>query len=334
MNKVDGAEMTPGIDTVNLSNAELITSPKRNVAALTDSAAKKNVSLSYLDRLKKKDPLIRKSFSLLKQVPRFGATFLRSGRNPYCLLANSFPKSGTHLLTQILEAFPGVKNYDSFIASIPPIRFQERSQATLLQRIRWIAPGELVSAHLHYSQACQQALRMKGCVHYLIIRDPRDVVVSEAYYLTFMNKYHRLHHYFAHALSSLSERISCAIDGIPQDRVPYRYPDLSQRFMPYLEWFAQKDVCVVKYEDLITEARDESLRQMLVFHDAIADTPTDHSEILAGIARNLVPEKSRTFRQGGTGGWKDVFTPHHKKRMKEIAGELLIRLGYEDDWDW
>ncbi|MDZ7290456.1 MAG: sulfotransferase domain-containing protein [candidate division KSB1 bacterium] len=288
----------------------------------------------YFARLRKQNPLVRKSLSLFKQVPRFGVALLKSGEPPHCLLANSFPKSGTHLLKQVLSAFPGTRNYDSFIASIPPIRFKERSQRTLLRRISWIVPGELVAAHLHYSPACHQALRAKGCVHYLIIRDPRDVVVSDVHYLTFMHKYHRLHHYFAHKLSNMSERIRCAIEGIPAGTVPFYFPDIGQRFRPFLPWFDQKEVCVVRYEELTSERRQACLHRMLAFYGDITGTRRNHEEILRMIERNIVPENSHTFRKGGSGGWREVFEPEHKQLMKEIAGELLIRLGYEKDLDW
>ena len=109
-----------------------------------------------------KNPLIRKSFSLLKQIPRFRRKYfgINNNENEYAILANSFPKSGTHLLVQILESFPNIKNYNSFIATIPPIRFKERSQKTLLRRMSWIAPGEMVSAHLFYNNVYHEFLEV------------------------------------------------------------------------------------------------------------------------------------------------------------------------------
>ncbi len=46
------------------------------------------------------------------------------------------------------------------------------------------------------------------------------------------------------------------------------------------------------------------------------------------------PHRSPTFRKGKIGGWRESFTDEHKHLFKEIAGDLLIRLGYEADFDW
>ena len=46
------------------------------------------------------------------------------------------------------------------------------------------------------------------------------------------------------------------------------------------------------------------------------------------------PQRSPTFRQGKSGGWKTQFTPENKELFKEIGGELLIRMGYETDTNW
>jgi hypothetical protein len=54
-------------------------------------------------------------------------------------------------------------------------------------------------------------------------------------------------------------------------------------------------------------------------------------EILVGV---IQPKKSRTFRLGKTGGWKEHFTVEHKKLFKDVAGDLMVRLGYEKNNDW
>lgn len=41
-----------------------------------------------------------------------------------------------------------------------------------------------------------------------------------------------------------------------------------------------------------------------------------------------------TFRKGQTGGWKKHFTSDQKKLFKKVAGQLLIDLGYEKDFNW
>jgi hypothetical protein len=43
---------------------------------------------------------------------------------------------------------------------------------------------------------------------------------------------------------------------------------------------------------------------------------------------------SLTFRQGQTGDWRNHFVEEHRSTFKEVAGDTLVRLGYEKDLDW
>lgn len=282
--------------------------------------------------LRRRYPALRKGTSLLKQVPRFARRWLGFDGAPP-VLANSFPKSGTHLLVQILEALPEVTNYDSFIASRPPVRFHLRSQRTLHRRIGWITPGELVSAHLHHDRVLLPALRGKRCVMYFIYRDPRDVVCSEAHYLTSMNRWHRLHGHFAHRLQNTEERIMTAIVGI-EDGSP-GYPDVAARFRAYEGWLSEDDVLPIRFEDLVSEARERTVRGIVRhFLDGAGEGGRDLDRVVRAALANIDPQRSRTFRSGRSGGWRERFTGEHRRAFKRVAGDLLVRLGYEDDERW
>jgi hypothetical protein len=52
------------------------------------------------------------------------------------------------------------------------------------------------------------------------------------------------------------------------------------------------------------------------------------------VISRLDPQRSPTFRTGKSGGWRKAFTEEHKHLFKEVAGDLLIRLGYEINSDW
>jgi hypothetical protein len=42
----------------------------------------------------------------------------------------------------------------------------------------------------------------------------------------------------------------------------------------------------------------------------------------------------RTFRKGQIGGWREEFSEEHERTAREIAGPLLVELGYEADREW
>ena len=231
------------------------------------------VNMDFWHKIKKQ-ALIRKSRALSKQVPRTLARACTKSsdfahRPP--VIANSFPKSGTNLLLQILEVLPGVSSYGSVIASMPTLSYKERTQQVHLRLINRIVPGELVFAHLLYDPSYHEALLNRCCSHFFIYRDLRDVAISEAHYLTYMNRWHRMHNYFAKSLSNMEERISIAILGVSDPNLPYDYPNIGHRFARYQDWLKQSDVFTVKFEDLASERRNETLRSIATFFTERSD---------------------------------------------------------------
>jgi hypothetical protein len=57
-------------------------------------------------------------------------------------------------------------------------------------------------------------------------------------------------------------------------------------------------------------------------------------EAIQTLQKAIAPRKSGTFRKGKPGNWQEHFTPANKALFKEAAGDLLLRLGYEQDNDW
>lgn len=282
-------------------------------------------------RLRARSTPLRKGLALADQMLRT-LTRLRAVPEDYRrtppVLANSFPKSGTHLLLQILRALPETRYYGSFIASMPTITFRERSREAHLRRISWLVPGEVVPAHLFHDADYAEALRARSSVHYFIYRDLRDVAVSEAHYLTYMNRWHRLHPYFAKTLGSDEERLTAVIQGIREPSFRYDYPDIASRFARYAGWLAEPDVMALRYEDLMSERREETLRAIVDFYAERRPTPFDREACLERIRRSIDPARSHTFRKGERGGWRTYFTREQIALFDEVAAPCLKRIGY------
>jgi len=289
-----------------------------------------------LHKIVKNNNLIRKSLAAAQQIPRAYKRMICEsddyGQTPP-VLANSFPKSGTHLLLQILKGLPGVKHYGTFIASMPSITFKERSSRNHIQVIDRIIPGEAVPAHLFYQEEFDKVLQDKNVVHYFIYRDPRDVVISEAHYLAQMNKWHRMHSYFV-SEQTLENQISLAITGVDSPDFPYAYPNVAERFSCYRGWLECPHVLCLKYEDLTSTRRREYLRQIATFYVEKCNHDLEIESVTCTIESNIQPEKSHTYHKGRVGGWKTIFTEEHRYQMKSIVGKLLIELGYEKNLNW
>jgi hypothetical protein len=275
---------------------------------------------------------VRRAIRLAKQVPRavrrLGATEQDYVASPP-LLANSMPKSGTHLLLQVVSALPGLQGYGSFLASQPVLPYVERSQAQTVRMIGRFAPGEVVGAHMFHHPDHQAALKAMGCTHVFIYRDLRDVAISEAHYLTFMNRFHRMHGYFRR-LPTMAERIMAAIKGVPRDVWPHSYPDIGTRFRSYGPWLREPSVCAVRYEEMVGDKREDVVRRIV----RSAMRPDDYARTGEAVTAQAIgaiqPEQSHTFRTGRAGGWRNEFTPDHVAAMKAVAGDLLVELGYGD----
>lgn len=248
--------------------------------------------------------------------------------------ANSFPKSGTHLLVQILEGLPDRQNFGEFLASgKSSFRFEERTLAETIRLIRRFTPGEVVRGHLYFEPQFAEELKRCNTANYFIYRDPRDVVVSEAHYLREMNRWHRLHPYFR-AAASIEDAIMLSIEGLnpPVPRVDYG--NIAERFRRYEGWLSDENCLCVRFEDLVSEQQAELIRQIAEFYTARTRAVFELEPTIERMGSLIAPQKSHTFRSGKKAGWQREFTPAHRARFAEVAGDLLVRLGYEPDLAW
>lgn len=251
------------------------------------------------------------------------------------LLGISFPKSGTHLLDQILLGFSRVAPFStrlhSFYAEYEGDSGRKRSLAETLAWLDSLRPCDVASAHLFARPEALARVTTSAFVPYFIFRDPRDVAVSHVFYVTDMEPTH-VHHAYYTSLPDFNARLRTSILGRPDTDV--EFPDIAARFAPYLGWLEQPSVMTIHFEDLV-EDRQKTLGR-IVDHllQRIGALPTPPGLILASLEASINPKKSPTFRSGKTGQWKKHFTPEHKEIFKEVAGHLLIRLGYERNNDW
>lgn len=260
-----------------------------------------------------------KRFSFIDAPPIFG---------------NSKPKSGSHLLTQILNGFTQIMPYKYVDAD--PIRTitqdgRRRTADEILADLRRVPQGVIGWGYVDATDENASFLTGVGRVNYFIYRDPRDMLVSQVFFATDMHEGHGMHEYY-NSLSDFGERLKVAITGIDQDGL--KMVSVKQRYEGVFQWLGQKNVMCIRFEDLINN-RDDTLNSMLEeVEKAGYKIPTPRKEALSVLVDSIQPKKSHTFRLGKTGGWKQYFTDEHKSLFKEVAGDMLVRLGYEEDNDW
>lgn len=250
------------------------------------------------------------------------------------LLGISFPKSGTHLLDQILLGFskvaPFSKRLHSFYAEYEGESGLKRTPEQALAWLDSLRPRDIASAHLFARPEVVARVCSPRFVPYFIFRDPRDVAVSHVFYVTDMEARH-VHHDYYQSLPDFNTRLNVSILGRPDSDM--EFPDIASRFASFLDWLNHPEVLTIHFEDLI-EDRTATLTRIMDHFLVRAPISTSRQLILESFEASINPKKSPTFRSGKTGEWKKHFTVEHKKIFKEVAGDLLVKLGYEKNNDW
>jgi hypothetical protein len=303
------------------------------------------------------------------------------------LVANSIPKSGTHLLNRLLvllgfglvdfggikphpakssDGFPvvrqlletsfGLRKPEHVLGISPHLiedgRFplarrllrgqgekvtigvvspQQISRRWLSRRLSRVPDGCFITAHCAYTPELAELFHKGEIRTVCILRDPRDVAVSQMHYI----KQRRRH--FAHkefmALPSDRERLLVTIRG--GELGGRKLQSLDQRYEQFLGWERDEGAIVVKFEDLVgsrgggsAELQRRTVERVAAHVGLSADERTMRlvDENLFGVGR--------TFRQGQIGAWREEFSPEHERAVKEVLGSLLVELGYEAGPDW
>jgi sulfotransferase family protein len=250
------------------------------------------------------------------------------------LLGISFPKSGTHLLDQILLGFnrvaPFSRRLHSFYAEYEGESGRKHAPDQALAWLDSLRPGDVASAHLFARAEVLECVCTHLFIPYFIYRDPRDVVVSHVFYVTDMETRH-VHHDYYQSLPDFNARLNASILGRPDTGI--EFPNIADRFAPYLGWLDQASVMKIHFEDLIHK-RAEALNRIIDHFLARVPLQTPRELILEFLESSINPSRSPTFRSGKTGEWAKYFTEEHKNIFKETTGDLLVKLGYEKDNYW
>jgi hypothetical protein len=171
-----------------------------------------------------------------------------------------------------------------------------------------------------------------------VMRDGRDAMVSRYYETIHREPGHKrdaerfIGHEMTHdnireLLPRFIEFMSTYQGGCPDYKTHLSY------------WLAHPYV-TVRYEDLLVDAFGAMRRAL---RDLTGREP-DLGRLEQAVARNSFQAKAQRargeeskaafLRKGVSGDWKNYFTPESARVFDAYAGDLLIRLGYEQNRDW
>ncbi|MFC0237161.1 sulfotransferase domain-containing protein [Fictibacillus phosphorivorans] len=238
---------------------------------------------------------------------------------------NSFPKSGTHLMFQILTGIHSI-TFDQNLHLYEGVSAQLAEHQRELEKL---SDNEFLSGHIYYSASWASLLQDLNMKQIFLYRDLRDVVVSYNYYIEKVNA--PLHQYFKKKQLSKKERMLSIIRGIPE----LGHQDIHDWFSEFKGWLSAPNVLSIKFEDLLRSegSLDESVQKIVQFVTEEDKENIDHT-VIKRAKENISTQDSATFRKGTIGNWKEEFDEEITLVFKENAGQLLIELGYETDLRW
>lgn len=275
-------------------------------------------------------PLARR-FTFIRKGAAFGLKALRvffrfseAGKpRSFPVFVNSIPKSGTHLLMQLARELPGTRYFGSFVAQQPSLTLKSRPQIQIDSMLSDAIGGEVVGAHLHYSKATSDQLEKVGALHLFIIRDPADVLMSEAHYLGHMNRYHKMSSEFKGL--GFEESLMLAFSGSEKNK--HLFPSYQNRIIPYLGWLDDPNTVVVRYEDIVNPAKVEATIGRIV--SAWSDRAVGLDDfcpkaLVRELSQAIAPSRSHTFS-----GRKKRYLELSRIQLDEI-NSLQCSMGYSE----
>ena len=262
------------------------------------------------------------------------------------IFVNSVAKSGTHLLTRILESRPGtmlsgihVPWWQCHTAPIehgltPDFEVDRDKFARCLAGAR---PGQIVTSHFPWRPEIAETLRAAGYAIVFQMRDPRDTLVSQLRYILGLRR-HFLRERILSEFADDDARLMALITGAPPRGAGETAPlePIGVLLAHRVGWLGHPDIHVCRFEDLVGARGGgdaEAQRREIEAVCAHVGRPIDDdgvTRLVAGLAKG----KSATFRRGVIGDWRNHFKPEHVAAFKQQCGRYLIDLGYERNLDW
>lgn len=251
------------------------------------------------------------------------------------VFAVTMPKTGSHLLSQFLE---GLTLLGPFVVRYlrPVRRLTEagvaRDAEAIAADIEQLVPGDTAFGYVHATPRNRAAMQDPTRLAFYLYRDPRDKIVSHIHYATEMHAGHRMRDFYREETPTMDEKIAATIRGVDDER--FELPDIRTNYENYLGWLEVKNVLGVRFEDLIM-IRDSTLRVMLDHLESLGYSfGMPREKAIEVLNEAMSPKHSPTYRSGKSGNWQDAFSEENKALFKDVSGDLLIRLGYEQDNNW
>jgi hypothetical protein len=239
---------------------------------------------------------------------------------PKKVILISVPKAGTHLLKKAIKILDQRK-----AQWLPTYRFSSPD----LERILLTSRNRYFMVHLFSDADPVLYLNPRFFTKILMVRDPRDVMVSFLHYLAKNGTWPFSPQFDQTAFKTLTldEQLSFVLQ-LP----PYGPSDA---ILIAAKWIHSPDFTVIRFEDLVGEeggGSEEAQERTLHTLAHCLEIPLTDAK-LAELKCSLFGG-TLTFQNGQIGKWHMTYSNQNKALFKSLLGQATIALGYAQDLDW
>lgn len=240
------------------------------------------------------------------------------------MFVNSVPKAGTHLLGLALKAMPACKDSGVFLSHLGHDGNQ-RDLADSSATLKRIRSGYFVSGHMPWSLEDGALLEQLGYRTLLLIRDPRDVALSQIDHAVErpVNRYHRT----LVELPTREAQLAFMLEGGPLVGSSSEAPPFDHYMRSYLLW---SGALVVRFEDLAGMRGGADPDVQITTLCTIATHFQIDLDVRAvnDVVHEMTNAHTPTLRKGQVERWRNEFTPEMRRKAVESVGQLIDELGY------
>ncbi len=229
----------------------------------------------------------------------------------------TLPKTGTNLVLKLLKIV---------------LNEQKNSNISALNRTiywghEWNYQTELGTLEPNHNKI--KKMKEINAKLILLLRDPRQHVIALLRTLRKPINHSTIDwgvQHFPEMIAIVTGRNNCFL----------RYKDINECYHYYLQWAIQYPYTfVTSFEKLVgprgggeATKQHEEIKKIIEF----LEIDLNDAEITE-LATRLFGE-THTFKEGQIDSWKKYYSNENKALFKQVAGQLLIDLGYEKDFDW
>ena len=197
--------------------------------------------------------------------------------------------------------------------------------------LKTIPIGHYIPGHIPWSLELDKILCQLGYRHILIIRDPRDVLVSFLHYV--IKPEHGLSKDFKRL--SKDEQLEFAITGGYAEIRCTQVLGIGQAFRSIMNWKQSANCLIVRFESLIGEKggglkkkQYETIKKICDYLEVSSD-----EKFISNLCESVFDSYSPTFRKGQIGAWKKELTSDWIKTFNRTHADLLEELQYDLEGD-